>query len=59
MVYRGLFKDTIAVEKWVDADYLSSKLGNFLIPIVRDGVVGTMQDDRELVCNTPYLDYYA
>ncbi len=31
-------------------DYLSSKIGHFLIPVVRNGAVGTLQDDRELVC---------
>lgn len=28
---------------------MNSKLGDFLIPIVKNGVVGTMQDDRQLV----------
>lgn len=45
---RGLFNGTRAVERWADVDYMSAKLGSFLIPVVRNGVVGTMQDDRVL-----------
>lgn len=48
-VVRGLFNGTTATEKWHNEDYLPSKLGQFTIPIVRNAVVGTLQDHRELV----------
>lgn len=46
---RGMFLNTKAVEQWKSPDYLSSKLGNYTIPIVRNAIVGTLQDDRVLV----------
>jgi len=49
VVVRGLFKNTTALSKWKDPDYLPEKLGPFQIPIVKDGRVGTLQNDRELV----------
>ncbi len=41
--------NTKAVENWKSPDYLSSKLGTYTIPIVRNAIVGTLQDDRVLV----------
>jgi hypothetical protein len=37
------------VESWGSEDYLPSKFGSWLIPIVRNAVIGTLQDHRELV----------
>ena len=48
-VVKGLFKDSIAVQKWKTEEHLAKKLGEFTIPIVRNAVVGTLQDHRELV----------
>ncbi len=44
-----MFKDSTAVAKWNSPDYLNQHLGSFDIPIVKNGVVGTFQDDRMLV----------
>ena len=49
MVDRGLFANTTALQKWKSEDYLPTKLGGHTIPIVRNAVVGTLQDDRVLV----------
>lgn len=49
---RGMFKNTKAINHWKEPDYLPSKLGNYTIPIVRNAIVGTLQDDRVLVCVT-------
>jgi hypothetical protein len=48
-VVRGLFKDTKAIELWKTEGYLSERLGDFPIPIVRNARVGTLQDDRVIV----------
>jgi hypothetical protein len=37
------------VDLWGTEDYLAEKLGSFVIPVVRNAVVGTLQDHRELV----------
>ena len=46
---RGLFNGTTGVTKWATEDYLPTVFGNFTIPIVRNAVVGTLQDDRVVV----------
>ncbi len=48
--FRGLFDRTRAVELWGSRDYLPLKFGeDRAIPVVRDGRVGTLQDDRVVV----------
>lgn len=37
------------MDLWGTEDYLAEKLGSFVIPVVRNAVVGTLQDHRELV----------
>ena len=48
-VVRGMFADSPAATKWPTADYLSSKIGDFIVPVVRNGVVNTLQNDRGLM----------
>ena len=48
-VVRGLFNGTRATERWNDRDYLPRAFGDVEIPVVRDGSVGTLQDDRVVV----------
>lgn len=55
-VVRGLFNKTSAHEKWGTPDYLPSKIGEFQIPVVRNGVVNTLQNDRGLM---KFKDAYA
>lgn len=45
-VVRGLFNGTRAVTMWNSRDYLPNAFGDVEIPVVRDGRVGTLQDDR-------------
>ena len=48
-MYRGLFKNSTAVEKWNTRDYLPTAFGEGInIPVVKDGSVGTLQDDRQI-----------
>lgn len=49
VIVRGLFKKSVAAKEWKTAERLASKLGNFSIPVVRNAVVGTLQDHREIV----------
>lgn len=55
-VVRGLFANTSAVQKWTSGDYLSSAIGDFVIPVVNNGVVNTLQNDRGLEA---FRDAYA
>lgn len=48
-VVRGLFKGTPAAEKWVDPEYLSSRIGDFIIPVVSEATYNTLQNKRELL----------
>lgn len=48
-VVRGLFKDTPAVQKWIDPEYLSAKIGDFEIPVVRQAIYNTLQNDRVIM----------
>jgi hypothetical protein len=48
-VIRGIFKNSTAVEKWGDPNYLSSKIGDFLVPVVRTAIYGTLQNDRTVM----------
>ncbi len=45
-VVRGLFNNTPAMEKWPTLDYLPSRIGHFQIPVVRNAIVGQVQNDR-------------
>lgn len=45
-VVRGLFKDAPAIKKWVDPEYLPSKLGKFTVPVVMNATYGVKQDER-------------
>ena len=48
-VVRGLFLDTPAGQKWAVPGYLSSKIGDFSIPVVRNAEYGTLQNDRAVL----------
>jgi len=43
---RDFFANTPAAKKWATLDYLPSKIGDFVIPYVRNAVYGTLQNDR-------------
>jgi hypothetical protein len=44
---RGLYRNSTAVKEWDSRDYLPAAFGeNINIPVVKDGSVGTLQDDR-------------
>ena len=45
-VIRGLFNDSRAAQYWNSREYLSDKFGDVKIPVVRDGLIGTLQNDR-------------
>lgn len=45
-VVRGLFLDTVAVKKWGEPGYLSSKIGEYAVPVVRTAVYNTLQNER-------------
>ena len=46
---RGLSKNTSAVAHWNTRDYLPHLFGEDInIPLVKDGSVGTLQDDRQV-----------
>jgi hypothetical protein len=49
VIVRGLFKDSTAVKEWKKEERLIKFLGDFSIPVVRNAVVGTLQDHREIV----------
>jgi hypothetical protein len=48
-VVRGLFLDTIAGDKWVQDGYLTSKIGRHELPVVRNAIYGTLQNDRSVM----------
>ncbi len=45
---RGLFNDTIGSKKWTEPGYLAKKLGKFIVPVVRNAIYGTLQNNRSL-----------
>lgn len=49
VIVRGLFKNSVAVKTWKTEERLIEFLGDFSIPVVRNAVVGTLQDHREIV----------
>lgn len=52
VVVRGLFADTKAVQLWGTEHYLPQVFKDYTIPIVRNATVGTLQDERVLVCHS-------
>jgi len=49
-VVRKLFLNSSAVEKWIDPNYLTSKIGgDYVIPVLEQGLVGSKQDVRSLL----------
>mmetsp|Transcript_11812 Transcript_11812/g.21905 ORF Transcript_11812/g.21905 Transcript_11812/m.21905 type:complete len:358 (+) Transcript_11812:56-1129(+) len=48
-VIRGLYSNSTAVQEWNNRDYLPAAFGEGInIPVVKDGSVGTLQDDRKI-----------
>jgi hypothetical protein len=48
-IVRGLFIGSNAEKKWKDPEYLSSKIGDFVIPVVSKATYNTLQNERELL----------
>jgi hypothetical protein len=48
-VVRGFFKGTKAAEKWMDPEYLNSKIGDFEIPVVMKAQYNSGQNDRAVM----------
>ena len=49
VVFRGLYKNSTAVREWHSREYLPNAFGDSInIPVVMDGTVGTLQDDRKV-----------
>lgn len=48
-VVRGFFNGVPAMSKWTELDYLPREIGDFNIPVVRNAIVGTMQNNRDIV----------
>jgi hypothetical protein len=42
-IVRGLFAETAAAERWIDREYLSSRIGEFVIVVVSDANDNTLQ----------------
>ena len=48
-IVRGLFSGSPAAEKWGIDGYLSSKIGDFLIPVVGNARYNTLQNNRSVI----------
>lgn len=48
-VVRGMFLDTPAATKWLEPNYLASKIGDYRIPVVMTATYGTLQNDRNIM----------
>jgi len=48
-VIRNMFAGTPAFDKWGVDGYLSSKIGDFMIPVVRNAKYNTLQNDRGVI----------
>mmetsp|Transcript_15368 Transcript_15368/g.23137 ORF Transcript_15368/g.23137 Transcript_15368/m.23137 type:complete len:369 (+) Transcript_15368:50-1156(+) len=48
-IVRGLFIGSNAEKRWTDPEYLSSRIGEFIIPVVSKATYGTLQNERELL----------
>ncbi|KAJ1410190.1 hypothetical protein B484DRAFT_455930 [Ochromonadaceae sp. CCMP2298] len=49
VIVRGMFSNTPATEKWATDGYLAGIIGDFMIPVVKDAVYNTLQNDRGVV----------
>jgi hypothetical protein len=48
-IVRGMFSGTPATTKWAEDGYLSSKIGKYNIPVVRNAKYNTMQNNRTVI----------
>jgi hypothetical protein len=48
-VIRNMFTGTPAYDKWSVDGYLSAKIGDFMIPVVRNARYNTLQNDRAVI----------
>ena len=48
VLIKGLLSNSPAVQKWSKPGYLSSKIGDWLIPVINNAKYGTMQDGRSM-----------
>lgn len=48
-IVRGLFLGSAAQKKWQDPEYLSARIGEFIIPVVSKATYNTLQNERELL----------
>lgn len=48
-VVRGFFNRTTGVRRWSEPDYLPSKIGEFLVPVVKSALLGQLQNDRSVM----------
>lgn len=55
-VVRGFFNNTPAQSKWATPDYLPSRLGEFSVPVVRNALLGKLQNDRTVM---PFKDAFG
>lgn len=49
VVVRNMFTGTPAFDKWGVDGYLSAKIGDFMIPVVRNAKYNTLQNDRVVI----------
>jgi hypothetical protein len=55
-VIKGFFSGTPAMKKWPTADYFSSRIGKYKIPVVHEALVGKVQNNRSVMS---FQDAYA
>jgi len=48
VLIKGLLSESQAVQKWSEPGYLSSKIGDWIIPVVNNAKYGTIQNDRSM-----------
>jgi hypothetical protein len=48
-VVRGLFNNSAAMTKWLDLDYLPSKIGEYRFSVPQKAIVHTAQNDRKVM----------
>jgi hypothetical protein len=59
-VVRGLFLGAPALSKWVEPEYLPSKIGHFTVPVVMNATYGVKQDSRgSMTFREAFLDIVA
>jgi hypothetical protein len=54
-VVRGIFNNCPATKKWPTADYFSSRIGKYKIPVVHQAIVGKVQNNRSVM---PFEEAY-